>query len=143
MKYLELPENLYAQQPFILFDGECNLCNKSVGFLIRHNTSGNLNFASMQSKTGQLVLKLAGISASEKETLYFIDTNYIFSHSTAALKITAHLQFPWNLLRMFTSLPVHFRDYVYSLIAANRNRWFGRVPECSISEDELRQRFIN
>ena len=142
-KYLKLPHDLNCRQPIVLFDGECTLCSRSVRFLIRYNKTANLSFSSLQSKTGLLILKLAEIPITQNETLYFIENNYIFSYSAAALMITAHLDFPYSLLRIFTIIPGFFSDHLYRTIARNRYKWFGKQNVCCINENEYSQRFIS
>ncbi len=139
---LQLPEEIKQRQPIVMFDGECNFCNGSVRFLISHNHSGNLSFTSLQSVTGTKILELAGKSFQNKDTLFLLQDNKIYSYSTAALKITAHLRFPWNLSGIFMLVPPIVRDAIYSYIARNRFRWFGRQNVCSINEMHHDERFI-
>ena len=49
-------------QPVILFDGICNLCNKSVQFVIRNDAHAIFRFASLQSNTGKQLLQQYGIT---------------------------------------------------------------------------------
>eukprot|EP00970_Alexandrium_tamarense_P016873 scaffold7722_cov228-Alexandrium_tamarense.AAC.3 len=49
-------------RPIILFDGECNLCNSFVQTLLKYDSCsddvrGNLRFAALQSKVGELLLR--------------------------------------------------------------------------------------
>jgi len=141
-KYLDLPHELNCRQPIILFDGECTLCSRSVRFLIRHNKYGNLSFASLQSKAGQLIIESAGYPVFENTTLFLIENNHIFSYSAAMLKVTAHLEFPWRLLRIFKIIPGFLRDPFYSLIARNRYKWFGKEKLCLTGEVKYSQRFV-
>jgi predicted DCC family thiol-disulfide oxidoreductase YuxK len=41
----------------VLFDGECNLCNTLVQTLLKYDTTGNLRFAALQSRVGDLLLR--------------------------------------------------------------------------------------
>merc|ERR1711920_256365 len=46
----------------VLFDGDCNLCNWGVNFLMdhdrcSHDSRGNLRVAALQSRVGKLLLK--------------------------------------------------------------------------------------
>jgi len=34
-----------TEHPIVLFDGVCNLCNRSVQFIIRHDPEGRYRFA--------------------------------------------------------------------------------------------------
>ncbi len=45
------------QRPLVLFDGSCTLCNSFVQFLLKYDTAGNLRFAALQSKVGELLLR--------------------------------------------------------------------------------------
>jgi len=139
----DLSERLAAKQPLVLFDGECTLCSSSVQFLLRHNHSGNLNFTSLQSKTGKEIAMLAGKDFEKAETLLLLQDNMLFSYSSAALKITAHLDYPWQVLRIFIVIPTILRDALYRFIAKNRYTWFGRKPFCMTDEEEYHERFLS
>ncbi|KAK1732350.1 thiol-disulfide oxidoreductase DCC family protein [Skeletonema marinoi] len=45
------------QRPIVLFDGSCTLCNNFVQFLLKYDKTGNLRFAALQSKVGELLLR--------------------------------------------------------------------------------------
>jgi hypothetical protein len=45
------------QRPIVLFDGACTLCNSFVQFLLKYDRYGNLRFAALQSKVGELLLR--------------------------------------------------------------------------------------
>ena len=46
-------------RPIVLFDGECNLCNKFVQTLLKFDSGerGNIRFAALQSRVGDLLLR--------------------------------------------------------------------------------------
>lgn len=139
---LFLHENLANKQPIVLFDGECSLCSRSVRFLLRHNHSGNLKFTSLQSGTGSEIVKLAGDNIVQADTLMLLQDNKLYSYSTAALMISVHLDFPWNLSRGLIIVPPFIRDTFYRIIAKNRYNWFGRKPLCLTDENGYRHRFL-
>jgi len=142
-KMLQLPDDLIAKQPLLLFDGDCTLCSNSVRFLLRHNFSGNLKFTSLQSGIGLKILNLAGKDLDQADTLQLLQDNKLFGYSTAALMITAHLSFPWYFLRILIFIPSFIRDAVYRFIAKNRYKWFGRKSFCLADEKEYRERFLS
>jgi predicted DCC family thiol-disulfide oxidoreductase YuxK len=49
--------NQQEQRPIVLFDGACTLCNSFVQFLLKYDRYGNLRFAALQSKVGELLLR--------------------------------------------------------------------------------------
>lgn len=140
---LSLNEDLARKQPIVLFDGECTLCSNSVQFLIRHNRSCNLNFTSLQSVTGSEIVMLAGKTFEQTDTLLLLQDNKLSGYSTAALKITAHLDFPWRLLGIFIIIPSIIRDTLYRFIAKNRYNWFGKKSICTTDEKEYHKRILS
>eukprot|EP00581_Thalassiosira_minuscula_P013125 CAMPEP_0183729304 /NCGR_PEP_ID=MMETSP0737-20130205/30013_1 /TAXON_ID=385413 /ORGANISM="Thalassiosira miniscula, Strain CCMP1093" /LENGTH=385 /DNA_ID=CAMNT_0025961455 /DNA_START=10 /DNA_END=1168 /DNA_ORIENTATION=- len=63
-KTYEVPALFSAtdSRPIVLFDGECNLCNKFVQTLLKYDSCsdddrGNLRFAALQSRVGELLLR--------------------------------------------------------------------------------------
>ena len=142
-KYIVLTDEVENRQPIVLFDGDCALCTKSVQFLLRYNKSENLSFASLQSGVGKEILSISGFSTSALDTLLFVQGNEVLSHSTTALKISAHLRFPWFLLQYLLVIPPAIRDTVYTFIAKNRYTWFGKKSSCLIAGKIQRNRFLS
>ena len=138
----------------VLFDGKCNLCNGSVQFIIDHERAPNLKFAPLQSDiaserlkatlgeeaTRALVLGAAG--SGDPDSIVVIEDGKAYTHSTAALRLAAHLTAPWRWAFVFYVVPRFIRDLVYRWIARNRYRWFGKTESCRVPTPELRARFI-
>jgi len=141
--FQDLPDELASKQPIVLFDGECSLCSFSVRFILRHNHTGNLNFASLQSPAGMKLLMQTGKTFQQSDTLLFLQDNNLYVYSTAALLITAHLGFPWRLLVVLKIVPILIRDSVYRYIARNRYKWFGRKSLCINDTKGFPGRFIS
>jgi len=138
----KLPDEIVNKQPIVLFDGECTLCSRSVQFLLSHNHSGNLRFATLQSETGLNIILLAGKSFDQSDTVLLLQDNILFGYSTAALKITAHLDLPWRLFGVFTIVPAGIRDILYRFIAKNRYNWFGKESFCMVDREDYQKRFL-
>jgi len=128
----------------VLFDGTCNLCSATVAFLIPRDCTSRLRFASLQSAVGQELLRRHGISApATPDSVVYIEGERAFTRSDAALAIAGRLASPWPLLGVFWYVPRPLRDAVYSLVARNRYRWFGRTETCQLPAPELRARFLD
>jgi predicted DCC family thiol-disulfide oxidoreductase YuxK len=128
--------------PVILFDGVCNLCNQSVQFVIRHDPRSNFRFAALQSDFGQSVLREHHLHDEELLSVVLLTGTRVYERSRAALEIARRLNGLWPLMYVFVIVPPFIRDLVYDWIARNRYRWFGRRDECMIPTPELRARFI-
>lgn len=127
--------------PVILFDGVCNLCNGSVLFIIKRDPQANFRFASLQSDFGQQQLLKFNRQAT-LESVLLIESGKLYDKSSAALKIASKLSGLWPLLSLFRIVPKSWRDGVYTWIARNRYRWFGKREACMIPTPELKSRFI-
>lgn len=128
--------------PVLLYDGICNLCNSSIRFILTHEADQALKFASMQSAAGQELLSKFGISKLLPESILLIKDGKIFEKSDAALKISAHLNTPWCYLQKLKFIPAFIRNGVYDLIAQNRYRLFGKKEVCWIPDEKWRNRFL-
>ena len=131
--------------PVLLFDGVCNLCNRSVQFILRHECAPTLRFAALQSPAGRGLLVSHGLPADHRQSLVLIVDGRALTESDAAAAVAAHLRAPWRWARALRLLPRGWRDAFYRFIASRRYRWFGRRPEveaCLLPRDELRSRFL-
>ncbi len=129
--------------PVILFDGVCNLCNGAVQFVIKHDAKKQFRFASLQSEFGQKVLSENGFDTESLKSFILIEDNKIHTKSTAALRVAKKLNAGWPLLYGFIIVPPFIRNGVYNFIAKNRYKWFGKQDACWIPTPDLKSRFIN
>ena len=131
------------QQPVILFDGICNFCNSSVNFIIKRNRKKDIRFAALQSDAGRQLLSQYQLPVREMESIVFIENGKAYVRSTAALRISRHLNAAWPLCYGFIIIPRFIRDAVYNWIAANRYKWFGVQEQCMLPTPDVRERFLN
>ncbi|WP_222919654.1 thiol-disulfide oxidoreductase DCC family protein [Natrinema sp. SYSU A 869] len=123
----EIPDD-----PIILFDGVCNLCNGFVQFILPRDTDGKLRFASLQSDIGNELLAEHGLPTDELESIVLIEGDDHYVKSAAAIRIARHLGGVYALLGPFRFLPRRLRDGVYDFVAARRYRWFGKKDQCAM-----------
>jgi predicted DCC family thiol-disulfide oxidoreductase YuxK len=126
----------------ILFDGVCNFCNFWVNFIIDRDKDNIFKFAALQSEAGQKLLNKFNLKAEDFDTFILIDGEIYFTKSTAALNIARKLNYPVKVLYYFIFIPKFLRDLVYSLIAKNRYKFFGRRDVCRIPTDEEKEKFL-
>jgi predicted DCC family thiol-disulfide oxidoreductase YuxK len=135
--------NNYDGKSIIFFDGVCNLCNSSVNFIIKHDKKKHFLFASLQSDAAKEILLQHNSKKITFDSIILIKANKIYEKSTAALKISKHLNNGLFLLYLFIIVPTFIRDYLYNTIAKNRYKWFGKKDSCMIPTKELKHRFIS
>jgi len=126
----------------ILFDGVCNLCNRSVDVVIRHDRKRVFRFASLQSPVAQIRLQRLGYARNPTESIVLIEGDRHSTESTAVLRIATRLPWPWPLLAVFWLIPRPLRDWGYRLVAKNRFRWFGQRSQCRIPTAEEQSLFL-
>ncbi|MDP2385891.1 MAG: thiol-disulfide oxidoreductase DCC family protein [Bacteroidota bacterium] len=127
----------------VLFDGVCNFCDSSVQFVIRKERKPTLKFASLQSPTGQNLLKKFNLNPVEIDSVVFVSGEKVYIKSTAALHLVKRLKGLYPLLFGFIIVPPFIRNAVYDWIARNRYKWYGKKDSCMIPTPEIRARFVD
>jgi predicted DCC family thiol-disulfide oxidoreductase YuxK len=130
-------------RPVAIFDGVCNLCNAAVDWIIRHDRRARIVFAASQSPPGAALLARHGASPSAADTFVLVEHGRLYDRSTAALHVARLVGFPWSLAAVFLVVPRPLRDAIYSYVARNRYRWFGRKETCRLPSPEERARFLD
>ncbi|MCY8485824.1 thiol-disulfide oxidoreductase DCC family protein [Bacillus atrophaeus] len=136
MKHGNIPNRV------LLFDGVCNLCNGAVQFIIKRDPDGLISFSSLQSETGQRLLKLNRLPTEHFDSFVFIEDGKVYTKSTAAIKVFRHLRGAWRFSVVLLAVPRPVRNMVYSLIAKNRYKWFGKKNECMLPSPAIKKRFL-
>jgi predicted DCC family thiol-disulfide oxidoreductase YuxK len=137
-----LPAGVGCQDSVVLFDGVCNLCNGMVQFVIRHDKAARLRLAALQSPAGQVLLQWWKKPLDDFDTMVFIECGRVYVKSTAILRITRFLEWPWPLASLALVIPVFLRDWCYDRVAGNRYLLFGRRETCMMPTPDLLQRFL-
>jgi len=136
-----------TSRPVVLFDGVCNLCNRTVQFIIRRDPHARFRFASLQSAAGAAIVRQATgralPSADPPESILLVERDRLYERSTAVLHVLRKLRFPWPVAYALVIVPRAMRDSVYDLIARRRYRWFGRQDVCMVPTPDLRARFVD
>jgi predicted DCC family thiol-disulfide oxidoreductase YuxK len=125
----------------VIFDGVCNLCSRSVQFILRHESEPRFQFSPVQSAAGARILAAHGFSTADVDTFVLVSEGKVYTRSTAALRIARHFKGAWRLLRVFWVVPRPVRDALYNFVARNRYSWFGKADSCMVPTPELSARF--
>ncbi|MBS9461673.1 DUF393 domain-containing protein [Flagellimonas sp. 389] len=121
------------EKSIIVFDGECNLCNGVVGWLLKFAPEDIFHFVPFQSPAGQELLQKHGFSTDQLETVILFDENGKHTHSDGFLKIIAKIP-KWKLVAaLLAFVPRIIRDTIYNLASKNRVKWFGKSRTCTVS----------
>ena len=110
--------------------------------MIKHDKKAVFKFASLQSETGQRLLSAYGLATNELSSFVLIEDNKAYLKSTAALRVSRKLDSILPVLYLAIIIPAFIRDAVYNYISQHRYKWFGKLDECWLPTEELRERFI-
>ncbi|MDT8392405.1 MAG: DCC1-like thiol-disulfide oxidoreductase family protein [Bacteroidales bacterium] len=126
------------KQAVILYDGYCELCSRSLQFVIRRDRENKFTYLSLQSEQGAALISEMAKDKQYADSIVYHEGENFYQRSTAVLKILRRLKRGWQFFYVFMLVPRFLRDLVYDFIAKNRYAWFGRRNECYIPEHHPR-----
>jgi predicted DCC family thiol-disulfide oxidoreductase YuxK len=128
--------------PVMLFEGVCHLCIASVQFVLKREPQGRFRFATLQSDFGAAQLEHYHITERSLSSVLLVEDGQVYEKSTAALRIARSLNAGWPLLYGFLIVPRPLRDWVYDFIGNRRYRWFGKMNQCWVPDQDVSDRFL-
>ena len=135
------------QRHFVLFDGDCGFCDRTVALAAGHFGKGSFVDLPLASDHARAMLAERGIAEGTADTVYVIpaglsDAGTPLSKSAAVLFIVRHLTWPWRALALFGWLPSPLLDWAYDLVARNRHMFLGSSFTCQIGAVPARSRRV-
>jgi predicted DCC family thiol-disulfide oxidoreductase YuxK len=130
-------------QKIIFFDGVCNLCQRSVQFILTHDPKAIFSFASLQGEVANKILLSHQLDNQQMNSFVLLENGEVYTRSTAALRVAKQMSGIWKLLYVFILVPPFIRDAVYDWIARNRYHWFGKQEICWIPRHGWKERFLD
>lgn len=127
---------------FIIFDGDCNFCNRSILFFAKRDTNNTLKFTRSTSEFGKKLLAKHRIMGLEKSTLIMLKKNNVFIKSDAVRKILLELPNYKILGVVMCIIPKKVSNWFYDVFSKYRNS----VPlpnSCELPDIEIRNKFID
>lgn len=135
----ELPKG----KKIILFDGVCNLCDKSVQIIIKNDKKDAFRFVALQSELGKAIINHIGIDSSKTDSIVLYEPGYAYYYkSKAVFRIAIYLGGFFSVLSLLRYLPTFLADFIYDYIAKNRYKWYGKKDQCLIPTKETLNKFL-
>lgn len=133
-----------TDKKIILFDGVCNLCNRTIQRIIKGDKKDIFRFAALQSEVGEKLIAERNIDTSKIDSIILIEPGIAYYvKSSAALKIGRHLKGYRTISRVLNLIPSGLRNIVYDFVARNRYKWYGKKDQCMIPTPELSAKFLS
>jgi predicted DCC family thiol-disulfide oxidoreductase YuxK len=128
--------------PVVLFDGVCVFCSASMRFILKHDATGRLRFAALQTAAGRAIAARHGLVVDRPSSFYVVDAGRALSHAQALLFVARHLRRPWSWLACLGVLPEPLLDRAYGVLARNCYRIASRRNACYVPMPVERPRFL-
>lgn len=131
--------------PVGFFDGECNICDQSVRFLLERDVRHELHYASLQGTTADELRAARPDLPRGVETFVLAEPD---PRAPAGVRVTLRTDGilrtldltggrPW-WARLFALLPRSVRDLCYRVFTRYRYRLYGRKDACGLPTTEER-----
>lgn len=131
----------FADAPVIFFDGLCGLCDRWVGFVLKHDRRGSFRFAALQGETARHWLQID--PDQPLNSVVLLDGQGAHLKADAISRVLVRLGSIWTipgwLLRL---VPRFLRNRGYDVVARHRYRWFGKKESCRLPTPSERARFL-
>ncbi len=124
----------------LFFDGVCSLCNGVVDFVLAEDRGKAILLSPLQGTTAKELL--SNHAHKDIDSLVLVDEGRFYFRSSAVLRAAIAIGGIWGLVRPLLLIPPFIRDAAYSVVAANRYKWFGKRDTCRLPTPEERERFL-
>ena len=131
----------WSDDDMILYDGVCVFCSRWIRFVAARDVARRFRFTAIQSGYGTRLAQAFGINPEDPDTTAVVHGGEAFFKSDAALTVLSNLP-GWGWTRVLRAVPKPMRNAVYSLVARNRYRIFGKYEECFVPDAEMRARVM-
>ena len=102
----------------VLYDGECQFCNKWICFVKSKLEKDDISFLPFNSSKSLNILE--DYKIVNQNSVVYIKNDIIYLKSRAVLGICRQLKSPYNLLQYLTVLPTFLLDFCYNFVAKRR-----------------------
>jgi predicted DCC family thiol-disulfide oxidoreductase YuxK len=126
----------------ILYDGVCVLCSRWMRFVAGRDADRLFLFTPIQSEYGRALALKHGIDPDAPQSNAVLIDGTVNLRSDSAIAALSRLP-GYGWVRMFKIVPKPARDWLYSRIARNRYRWFGRHDACDIGGAKYADRVVD
>ena len=131
------------QKSIVFYDSECIMCSRFMLTVFQYDKNSSIYFSSLDSEFFKSIKQSTTNVIPDETVVFYRNQTDFYNKSEAVLQICKQLKFPFNLLIIFNLLPTAFLDTMYSIIAKNRKRWFGKSSDnCSLVQAKFSERVL-
>jgi predicted DCC family thiol-disulfide oxidoreductase YuxK len=131
------------QGPVCVMDAHCALCARGARWIAGNDHREEFRIIPLQSALGIALMNHYALDPTDPTSWLYLEDGQAFASLDAFMRVGRRLGGIWKAVIVLRILPPVLRDALYSLVARNRYRWFGRTDMCSLSDPELKKRIIS
>lgn len=120
-----------GEPALILYDGNCVICSAWFRFVAKRDDARTFLFTAIQSPYGRALALKHGIDPDNPQSnAVLIDDSVSLRSDSAIAALSALPGYGW--VKALRVIPKPLRDRLYSFVARNRYRWFGKNETCDL-----------
>jgi predicted DCC family thiol-disulfide oxidoreductase YuxK len=129
-------------KPIVFFDGECGLCDRTVSFILAHDSRRNLQLAPLQGETA--AQRIPADDRRQLNSIVLLDPQgRSWRHSAAIVRLLWALGGAWSAAGwLLWLIPAPLRNAGYRFVARHRHRLFPKPPTCRMPTPEEREQLL-
>lgn len=127
---------------YIIFDGNCGFCNKSIMILAKMDVNNNYFFVSNKSIKGINLIEKFKLENKTNETIILIIEDRYYLKSKAIFNFIVDAKNSKILKLIFSVFPIIFCDKIYDFIAKNRTKIITNKI-CELPNTNISRKIIN
>ena len=129
------------EKRFIIFDGSCGFCHKSIRFIAHRDTQKSFLFISNQSEMGKQILREYRVTKLSDDTVLLVQDKKVYAKGVALIKILQQLPAWKTIGKCVSFIPTAALNWGYDVIAKNRKR-LSSQQNCKIPTHYDKNQFV-
>ena len=125
----------------IFFDGVCNVCDKTVDFIITKDKKNEFFYSSLQSDFSKRFFKSKNQKLNLESIVVYTEDKFLYKSRGMIYILKNLVGFPRIIGLLLNIFPKFISDYFYSLFAKYRYKLFGKMDVCKIPTENHFSRF--
>jgi len=131
----------------IFYDGLCGFCDSWVTWIREHDSRRRFHYAALQGETAEGLHSLYPVAfPMDPNSLIYLNSSgpepRIYYRSRAVFQILTEIGGPYRMIGLLRVLPAVITDVPYRAIARIRYWLYGRLDECRVPDNDLRDLFL-
>ena len=129
--------------PRTVMDANCSLCARGARWIVHNDSRDEFKIIPLQSDLGRALMVHYGLDPEDPLSWLFLENGHAYNSLDALIRAGWRLGGIWRGLSALKLLPRSIQDRLYSFVARNRYRFFGRTDLCSLPDAQVQKRLLS